>query len=248
MASGDAGNDSTRRSEPPPPVEDQRVSLPPPADQRVSGQTPEGAEASTTPPAGSEVSASSFDEALTRDERALIDHAKAIPADSDADLWAFAFDSPLRAQEALLAAMRMVARNHLKLEDAAIVAKVRGRVRVTQTKDVTPAQGAVGGAWLGIVAGLFLGPGGPIVGAALGAAAGGLFAKLRDIGIDDDEMKRMGDELADDEAALFLLIEDCHRMRALHEVSRFPGRVLASSADPELVEAVRRRLAVDPWG
>lgn len=188
-----------------------------------------------------------LDETLTSDERALIDHTAAVPEGSDADLWAFGFDSPLRAQEALLASMRLVARGHLKLEDAAIVAKVRGRVRITQTKDVSPAQGAVGGAWLGVLAGLFLGPGGPIVGAALGAAAGGLFAKLRDIGIDDDEMRRMGDELTDDQAALFLLVTDCHRMRALHEVSRFPARLIASSASADMVAAVTERLAQDPW-
>jgi uncharacterized membrane protein len=170
-----------------------------------------------------------------------------VPEGSDADLWAFAFDSALRAQEALLAAMRLVARSQLKLEDAAVVARVRGKVRITQTKDVSPSQGAVGGAWIGILAGLFLGPGGPLVGGALGAAAGGLFAKLRDFGIDDDEMKRMGESLEEGEAALFLLVEDCHRMRALHEVSRFPGRLLAATADAEVVEEVRSRLAVDPW-
>jgi uncharacterized membrane protein len=185
---------------------------------------------------------------LTDDEQAVLDHAKAIPQGSDADLWAFAFDSSLRAQEALLATMRLVARQHLELEDAAIVARVRGRVRITQTKDMNPAQGAVGGAWLGILAGLFLGPGGPLVGGALGAAAGGLFAKLRDIGIDDDEMKLMGEELGDGEAALFLLIQDCHQIRTMHEISRFPGRVLASTADPDLVEQVRSKLAADPWG
>ena len=187
------------------------------------------------------------DQVLTADEEAVVAHTRAVPEGSDADLWAFAFDSSLRAQEALLAAMRLVAREHLKLEDAAVVAKVRGRVRITQTKDVSPSQGAVGGAWIGILAGLLLGPGGPLVGGALGAAAGGLFAKLRDFGIDDDEMKRMGEELADGEAALFLLVEDCHRMRALHEVSRFPGRVLATTASAELAEEVRSRLAVDPW-
>jgi uncharacterized membrane protein len=187
-------------------------------------------------------------DALTDDEQAIVDHANTVPADTDADLWAFGFDSSLRAQEALLAAMRLVARKQLQLEDAAIVAKVKGRVRITQTKDVSPSQGAVGGAWIGVLAGLFLGPGGPLIGGALGAAAGGLFAKLRDIGIDDDEMKRMGEELGDGEAALFLLVEDCHRMRALHEVSRFPGRILAATADPILVEEVRSRLAVDPWG
>jgi uncharacterized membrane protein len=187
------------------------------------------------------------EEVLTADEQAVVAHANAVPEGSEADLWAFVFDSSLRAQEALLASMRLVARQQLKLEDAAIVAKVRGRVRITQTKDVSPSQGAVGGAWIGILAGLFLGPGGPLIGGALGAAAGGLFAKLRDFGIDDDEMKRMGEELADGEAALFLLVEDCHRMRALHEVSRFPARILVTTADPELVEEVRSRLAVDPW-
>jgi uncharacterized membrane protein len=201
------------------------------------------------PPAGDQrLARTAFEDALTDDEQALVDHAKAIPAGSDADLWAFVFDSSLRAQEALMAAMRLVARTQLKLEDAAIVAKVRGRVRITQTKDVSPTQGAMGGAWLGILAGLFLGPGGPLVGGALGAAAGGLFAKLRDFGIDDDEMRRMGEELADGEAALFLLVEDCHRMRALHEVSRFPARLLVATADPDVVEQVRGRLAVDPWG
>jgi uncharacterized membrane protein len=194
------------------------------------------------------LAAARLDEALTPDEEAVVAHAEAVPEGSDADLWAFAFDSSLRAQEGLLAAMRLVARKQLQLEDAAIVAKIRGKVRITQTKDVNPTQGAVGGAWIGILAGLFLGPGGPLVGGALGAAAGGLFAKLRDIGIDDDAMKRMGEELADGEAALFLLVEDCHRMRALHEVSRFPGRILAATADPELVDEVRGRLATDPWG
>ena len=188
-----------------------------------------------------------LEQVLTADEEAVVAHARAVPEGSAAELWAFVFDSSLRAQEALLAAMRLVAREQLKLEDAAIVAKVRGKVRITQTKDVTPSQGAVSGAWIGMLAGLFLGPGGPLVGGALGAAAGGLFAKLRDVGIDDDEMRRMGEELADGEAALFLLVEHCHRIRALHEVSRFPGRLLASTADLELVEEVRRRLAVDPW-
>ena len=177
----------------------------------------------------------------------VVEHARVVPEGSDADLWAFGFDSSLRAQEALLAAMRLVARGHLELQDAAIVAKVKGRVRITQTKDVSPSQGAVGGAWIGVLAGLFLGPGGPLVGGALGAAAGGLFAKLRDIGIDDDGMKRLGDQLGEGEAGLFLLVEDCHRMRALHETSRFPARILASTADPALVEEVRARLAVDPW-
>jgi uncharacterized membrane protein len=168
-----------------------------------------------------------------------------IPDGSDADLWVFSLDSMVRAQEAMLAVSRLSARRHLDLEDAAIVSLHRGRVRLTQTRDINPAQGAVGGAWLGTIAGLFAGL--PLVGAALGAAAGGMYARLRDFGIDDGAMKEFGRTLEGERAALFLLVRDCHRMRALHEVSRFPARLERSSADPDLVEQVRGRLAADPW-
>lgn len=187
-----------------------------------------------------------IEDALTDEEATLLARTEAAGG-SDADLWVFGLDSPIRAQEALLAAMRLVARDQLTLEDAAIVTKVRGRVRITQTKDMNPAQGAVGGAWVGILAGLFLGPGGPLVGGALGAAAGGLFAKVRDIGIDDDRMRTMGEDLPEGRAALFLLVEDCHRARALHEIGRFPGELILTTADEEVAAAVVDRLAVDPW-
>jgi uncharacterized membrane protein len=186
-------------------------------------------------------------DALTDEERVALDAtAERARAGSDADLWAFVFDGPLRAQEALLAAMRLVGRSQLKLEDAAVVTRVGSRVRIQQTRDVTPSQGALGGVWLGTFAGLLVAQ--PILGAALGAAAGGLFGKLRDHGIDDGEMKRLGDELSEGEAALFLLVEDCHQLRAMHEVSRFPARLLMTTADPALADEVRDRLAVDPWG
>lgn len=189
------------------------------------------------------------DDLLTGEERAARDGVLDVQRarrDSTADLWAFAFDGPLRAQEALLAALRMVGRNQLRLEDAAIVTKIRGRVRISQTKDVSAGQGAVSGTWLGTLAGLFVGQ--PLIGAAIGAALGGLFGKLRDIGIDDDEMRRMGEGLADDEAALFLLVEECHKVRALHEASRFPARLLATTAPADVAAEVRDRLATDPWG
>ena len=168
-----------------------------------------------------------------------------IPDGSASDLWVFSFDGLERAQEAMLAVSRLARRNHLDLEDAAIVVLRRGRVRLLQTRDMNPAQGALGGAWLGTIAGLLAGL--PLVGAALGAAAGGMYARLRDFGIADAEMKAFGRTLEGERAALFLLVRDCHRLRALHEVSRFPARIERSSADPALVETVRARLAVDPW-
>jgi len=183
------------------------------------------------------------------EERAALDGVLDVDkarGETTADLWAFAFDGALRAQEALLAALRMVGRGHLTLEDAAIVTRMGGRVRISQTKDVSTGQGAMSGTWLGTLAGLFVGQ--PLIGAAIGAALGGLFGKLHDIGIDDDEMRSMGERLEDGEAALFLLVVDCHQVRALHEVSRFPARLLATTAGDEFAAEVRGRLATDPWG
>jgi len=203
--------------------------LPPPAAALPPVPPPQPAATSGDPSAGSTAE----------------DGRVGIPDGSDADLWVFSLDSMVRAQEAMLAVSRLSARRHLDLEDAAIVSLHRGRVRLTQTRDINPAQGAVGGAWLGTLAGLFAGL--PLVGAALGAAAGGMYARLRDFGIDDGAMKEFGRTLEGERAALFLLVRDCHRMRALHEVSRFPARLERSSADPDLVEQVRGRLSTDPW-
>lgn len=166
---------------------------------------------------------------------------------ADETLFVFGFDHPLYAQEALLAAMRLKARGFLTLDDAAIVHKEdAGRVRIVQTRDVSVGQGAISGSWWGLLAGLFV-PGGPLIGAALGAALGGLFAKLRDIGINDDEMRRMGDDLSPGESALFLLVIDCHQARALYEVSRFPARLIHTTASDDLAEQIRERLGSDPW-
>lgn len=168
-------------------------------------------------------------------------------ATTDADLWAFAFREAALSQEALMAALRLTAKGHLKLDDAVIVTKDdRGKVRLMQTRETTPFQAALSGSWLGLFAGLFV-PGGPLIPMALGAAAGGLFAKLRDKGINDDEMRSWGERLDDGSAALFLLVEDCHQVRVLHEVGRFEATVLTSTASPALVATVRERLAVNPW-
>lgn len=166
---------------------------------------------------------------------------------ASADLWAFVFRDPALSQEALMAALRLTSKGQLELDDAVIVTKdERGKVRLMQTRETTPFQAALSGSWLGLFAGLFV-PGGPLIPMALGAAAGGLFAKLRDRGINDDEMRSWGEQLDAGSAALFLLVEDCHQARALHEVARFEATVLTSTAPPDLVATVSERLAVNPW-
>jgi hypothetical protein len=100
-------------------------------------------------------------------------------------LLVISFDDSLKAQEFLLVAARLQKDGDLQLHDAVIVNRnADGSSRVTETTDVTPTRGALGGAVWGLLLGtLFAGPlGGLVVGAA-SAGGGALYAKLADTGI-----------------------------------------------------------------
>ena len=170
------------------------------------------------------------------------------PDERTSSLVAIAFDDPLLAQEALLASMRLTRRNHLELEDAAIISKEEGgRIRIQETRDTRPSQGAASGGWIGMLAGLLLGGPALLAGAALGAAAGGIFAKLRDIGIQDHEMQQLGEELSEGDAALLLLVEHAHMFHAKAELRRFTGRLLQTTCDEDTAQSLREALGTDPW-
>jgi uncharacterized membrane protein len=152
-------------------------------------------------------------------------------------LLAIELDDALRAQEALLAALGLHQHQAIRIEDAAIVAKdAGGRIRIHQTRDVGTAQGAMTGTWLGMLAGLLFMA--PLVGAALGAAVGGIWARMRDIGISDREMREMGEHLEPGTAALFLLFEPLAPTTLVRELHRFNGQVLRSTLDPDLTAEI----------
>src|SRR4029077_20602693 len=78
------------------------------------------------------------------------------------------------------------------LEDLAVVTKNKeGHIHLHQTKDITVGKGLKRGTLVGAVVGLAAPP--FLAAAAVGAGVGALWGKLRDRGIDDDLMKRVGD-------------------------------------------------------
>ena len=161
-------------------------------------------------------------------------------------LLAIRFDLPLKAQEALLAMLRTAEQNIIRLEDAAIVDKdAKGKIRLRQSKDLNPSQGAAAGGWYGAFIGILLGPLGIIAGGVLGGAVGGLFAKLRDIGIDDKHMKEMGERINPGEDLLFLLLQDIHQPEFCREMKRFDGVLFESTADEEFNNELTSCLAVE---
>src|ERR1051325_10663939 len=85
-----------------------------------------------------------------------------------------AFDSLLKAQEALLAATRLQTEGVVLLHDAVFIEKgLDGDTRVTETVDVTPGKAAAESGLWGALLGTFLGgPVGTVIGGAVSAGIG----------------------------------------------------------------------------
>jgi len=163
-----------------------------------------------------------------------------------ATMLAIRFDHPLKAQECLLAMVRIASQDAIRIEDAAIVDKDdNGKIRLRQSKDISAGQGATSGGLYGSLIGIIGGPVGMLAGGALGAAAGGLWGKLRDIGIDDDHMKAMGERINPGENLLFLLLHEVNRLVFCREMKRFDGMLFESTADDLLDTELEKCLAVE---
>ncbi len=161
-----------------------------------------------------------------------------IPEASGADenLVAIVFDKPTRASEVLVNLMHLHQEGALRLADAVVVAKdPSGRAQIQQTVDITPARGALLGGWWGLLAGLLVGGPLAVVG---GAAAGALYGKLVDKGLDDGWIRQMSEWLEAGRSALLLLVTVENKAQVLRELGRYEGEVVST----DFPEPVRREL------
>lgn len=95
----------------------------------------------------------------------------------------------------------------ITVQDAAIVTWPEGKKKpqTRQLANLTAAGALTGGFW-GLLFGLiFLVP---LLGLAIGAGMGALSGALRDVGIDDDFIKRVRNDVTEGTSALFLLSSD----------------------------------------
>ncbi len=175
-------------------------------------------------------------------------HPTMVRDDVAADVLAIDFDDELKAREALLAATRLGRKHSVEMTDAAIVTRTpTGRTRIIQTRDISPVQGAINGSWWGGLAGLVVGGiAGWAIGLVLGALAGGLWAQLRDIGINDPWMRSTAANLAPGHAAAFFQLPHVYATHLIREFRRFDGTLLHNSLrDVETVE-LEEALAIIP--
>jgi uncharacterized membrane protein len=117
----------------------------------------------------------------------------------------------------------------IKMEDIVVVTKnKKGKIKLHQAVNLTAA-GAVGGSFWGMLIGfLFLNP---LLGAAVGAGAGAISGKLRDIGISNDFMKELAENLTEGTSALFILIREATSDKVLDRLKEksFIGKILQTS-------------------
>ena len=145
-------------------------------------------------------------------------------APSGQDIVAIVLDKATRANEVLLALAHLQGEGKVHMHDAVIVAKnPDGRAQIVETIDVTPAKGALAGSWFGLLGSLLVG--GPAALAVIvgGAAAGALYGKLVDRGLEDEWVKGMADWIDPGTSALLLLVDEGFDPAVIEALRRFEG-------------------------
>jgi uncharacterized membrane protein len=128
----------------------------------------------------------------------------------------------------------------IEMEDVVVVTKdEKGKVKLHQAVNLTAA-GAVGGSFWGMLIGMiFLNP---LAGAAVGAGAGALSAKFKDIGISNNFMKELGESFTPGSSALFVLVRKATPDKVLEALKGFKGKVLKTSLTTDKEETLRKVL------
>ena len=160
----------------------------------------------------------------------------------DHEMIVIAFDNEYEAQEVLDTLKSMESMDVVDLKNGAVIVRSSsGEVKINETSDFDTKQGAIGGAVAGAVLGLL--GGGLVRGALLGAAGGAAAGKFVDLGIEDDLLKEIGDNLGAGSSAVVALVDFEQIDQAMEELDKFAGghimrHTLSDEVYAKLSEAV----------
>jgi uncharacterized membrane protein len=152
------------------------------------------------------------------------------------------YNDPDRARRMLADIRRSIQNGNLEIKDAAILVKdERGQVRLDDTQDVTPGQGALFGAVTGGLIGLLGGPVGAVAGAVAGAATGGISAALIDMGFSNDQLQELQASMPAGSSALVILIEHSWIEKLVDELGRERSTLFRHGLNPLTMDQYNRQ-------
>ena len=140
------------------------------------------------------------------------------------------YDDPYKAEEVRLKLRKLQSEYLLDLEDAVIAVKdKKGKVKL-RLVTITGA-GVVSGGICGMLVGLiFLSP---LLGFAIGVAAGAASSALTDLGINNHFMKELDATMTPGSSALFVLVRKATPDKVLEELKGTGGKILKTSLSHE---------------
>jgi uncharacterized membrane protein len=156
-----------------------------------------------------------------------------------ATLTVWKFDTPQGAEDATRTLQELARAKLVVLHDAATVTWEQGTKKPrTRQLASTTGSGALGGSFWGLLFGMIFFV--PLLGAAIGAATGALAGSLSDVGIDDNFINKVRDQVTPGTSALFLMSSDAvldkvHAAFADHR----PAELLFTNLSTEQEAALR---------
>jgi uncharacterized membrane protein len=159
------------------------------------------------------------------------------------ELVVLAFPTETGARQALGVVDDLQSQDVIALDDAATVTRgADGKPEVKQATSVVGA-GALGGAFWGLLFGLLFFV--PLLGMAVGAAMGALAGSMSDVGIDDEFVRRVRDEVKEGTSALFVMTGNVVADRVLGEFRGTGAHLVSTNLSAEQ-EAKLREVFQEP--
>jgi uncharacterized membrane protein len=155
-------------------------------------------------------------------------------ADVPVELIVAAFPDEDGASKALNALKEARKERLIGIQDAAVIQRrVDNTLHIRETGDMTGGRGAVIGGIVGAAIGL-VAPPTVLVTAGIGAAIGGLAARLRDSGFPDDRLRELGEALQPGTSALVAVIEHTWVAEVERELAELGARMVTEEIKAEI--------------
>lgn len=148
------------------------------------------------------------------------------------------------AEKALNKLRDMQSEYLIDLDDAVIVTRRKdGKVKLTQSVDLTSI-GAWDGAFWGLLIGfLFTGPLGMLLTSGIGAGFGALAGYSSDYGIDDEFIKDLSKEVEPCCSALFVLIRQMTEDKVIEKLEGLDGTIIKTSLPKDIEKKLQAALS-----